>query len=74
MSQNITQMVKNNLLMILNEKKTVTLSGSKKVLALLRGITSKHFSNFYCLNCLHYFRTKNKLEFHKRVKMKISVT
>ena len=73
MSQNITQMVKNNLLMILNEKKTVTLSGSKKVLALLRGITSKHFSNFYCLNCLHYFRTKNKLEFHKRVKMKISV-
>ena len=35
--------------------------------ALLRGITSKHYSNFYCLNCFHSFRTKNKLQFHKRI-------
>ena len=33
----------------------------KKLSALLRGITSKHNSDFYCLNCLHSFRTENKL-------------
>ena len=38
----------------------------KKLSALLRGITSKHNGNFYCLNCLHSFRTKNKPESHKR--------
>ena len=39
----------------------------KKLSALLKGITSKHNSDFYCLNCLHSFRIKNKLESHKRV-------
>ena len=39
----------------------------KKLSALLRRITSKHFGDFYCMNCLHSFRTKNKLESHKRV-------
>ena len=39
----------------------------KELSALLRGITSKHYGDFYCLNCLHSFRTKNKLESHKRV-------
>ena len=38
----------------------------KKLFALLRGITSKHRGDFYCLNCLHSFRTKNRLESHKR--------
>ena len=28
---------------------------------------SKHYSDFYCLNCFHSFRTKNKLESHKKV-------
>ena len=32
-----------------------------------RGITSKNDSDFYCLNCLHLFRIKNKLESHKKV-------
>ena len=32
---------------------------------LLRGNTSKNNGEFYCLNCLHSFRTKNKLESHK---------
>ena len=40
---------------------------SSTLSALLRGITSKHCSDFYCLNCLHSFRTKNKLELHKKV-------
>ena len=34
----------------------------KELPALLRWITSKHDSDFYCLNCLHSFRTKKKLE------------
>ena len=38
----------------------------KKLSALLRGITSKHYDNFYCLNCLYFFRKKNKLESHKK--------
>ena len=40
---------------------------SKKLSALLRGITSKHRGDFYSLNCVHYFATKNKLQSHKRV-------
>ena len=43
------------------------LSCSKKLSALLRGITSKNNDGFYFLNCLHSFRTKNKLEPHKKV-------
>ena len=39
----------------------------KKLLALLRRITSKHYGDFNCLNCLHFVRTKNKFESHKRV-------
>ena len=34
---------------------------------LLRGITSNHYSDFHCLNCFHSYRTKNKLEAHKKV-------
>ena len=39
----------------------------KKLSALLREITAKKIGDFYCLNCLHSFRTKNKLESHKKV-------
>ena len=41
--------------------------GVKKLSALLRGITSKNNRDFYCLNCLHSFRTKSKLKSHKKV-------
>ena len=34
---------------------------------LLRGITSTHKEDFYCLNCFHSYRTKNKLEAHKKI-------
>ena len=37
----------------------------KQLHALLRGLTSKHDGGFYCLNCLHSFRTENKRESHK---------
>ena len=39
----------------------------KKLSALLRGITSKHEGDFYCLNCFHSFRAENKLKKHKNV-------
>ena len=31
-------------------------------------MTSKNNSDFYCLNCLHSFRTTNILELHKKVR------
>ena len=46
----------------------MALSCSKKKLAtLLRGITSKHHGDFYCLNCLYSFRTENKLQSHEKL-------
>ena len=39
----------------------------KKLPALLRGIKSSHNGDFYCINCLHSFRTKNKFKKHKNV-------
>ena len=39
----------------------------KKLFALLRGITSKHYGGFYCLNCFHSFRTENKLNSLEKV-------
>ena len=39
----------------------------KKLSALLRGITSKHDGDFYCLNCFHSYTTKNKLKQHENV-------
>ena len=34
---------------------------------LFRGITSNHDEDFYCLNCLHSFRTDNALKKHERL-------
>ena len=52
----------------------MTLSCSKKLSALLHGITSQHKGDFYCLNCLHSFRMENKLKSHEKVcKKKIFV-
>ena len=39
----------------------------KNLSGLLRGITSVHKEDFDCLNCFHSYRTKNKLETHKKV-------
>ena len=30
-------------------------------------MTSKHHGDFYCLNCLHSFRTENKAKSHEKV-------
>ena len=34
---------------------------------LLKGISSNHDGDFYCLNCFHQYRTKKKLKKHERV-------
>ena len=46
----------------------------KNLSALLGGKTSRNNEDFHCLNCFHLFRTKSKLESHKKyVKIKIFV-
>ena len=39
----------------------------KKLSALLKGTTSKHDGDFYCLNCFHSYRTENILKKHENV-------
>ena len=39
----------------------------KSLSGLLTGITSEHKEDFYCLNCFRSYRTKNKLEAHKKI-------
>ena len=39
----------------------------KSLSALLRGITSNHNGDFYCLNCFHSYSTKEKLKKHEKV-------
>ena len=46
------------------EKKGRHYLAVKKLFTLL---TSKHQGDFYCLNCLHSFRTENKLKSHEKV-------
>ena len=37
-----------------------------KLSVLLRGITSKHHGDFYCLDCLHSLATESKLDSYKK--------
>ena len=39
----------------------------KNLSGLLRGITSNHHGDFYCLNWFRSYRTKSKLELHKKI-------
>ena len=39
----------------------------KNLSGLFKGMTSNHYGDFYCLNCFHSYRTKNKLEAHKKI-------
>ena len=39
----------------------------KTLSGLLRRITSAHKEDFYCLNCLRSYRTRNKFEAHKKI-------
>ena len=39
----------------------------KNISRLLRGITSNHNGNFYCLNCLYSYRTISKIKKHEKI-------
>ena len=39
----------------------------KNLSGLLRGITSNHKEDFYCLNCFYCYNTENKLKAHKKI-------
>ena len=54
------------LLMITDGEKWHYLT-AKNFSGLLRGITSNHCGDFYCLNCFRSYRTKSKLELHKKI-------
>ena len=54
------------LLMIADGKKWHYLT-VKSLSALLRGITSNHKEDFYCLNCFHSYSTKEKLKKHEKL-------
>ena len=64
--QNITQSVKVIFLMIPNGKIWHHIA-EKKPSALLKNGDIYNNDGLYCLNCLHSFKTKNKLESHKKV-------
>ena len=40
---------------------------TKSLSRLFKGITSNHKGDFYCLNCLHSFRTYNILKKHEKL-------
>ena len=61
---NLTREKKVILLMISNGEKWHYLV-IKNLSGLLKGITSNHVGDFYCLNCA--YSTKNKLEKHKKI-------
>ena len=64
--QNLTCDKQVILLMITNGEKWHYLT-VKNLPGLLRGIASTHKEDFYCLYCFHSYRTKHKLESHKKI-------
>ena len=63
---NLTKKKQVILLMISNGEKWHYLT-VQNLSGLLRGITSNHAGEFYCLNCFCAYSTKNKLEKHKKI-------
>ena len=56
-----------NLLMITDGTSNWHYLAVKSISGLLRGITSNHNGDFYCLNCFHSYTTENKLRKHERI-------
>ena len=56
-----------NLLMITDETNNWHYLAVKSISGLLRGITSNHNGDFYCLNCFHSYTTENKLRKHEKI-------
>ena len=40
---------------------------NKNISGILRGITSNHNGDFYCLNCFHSYTSEKKLIKHERI-------
>ena len=55
------------ILLIITDAKKWHYLPVKSLLALFRGITSKHEGDFYYLNCFQSYVTENKLKKHKKV-------
>ena len=66
-SEHSTNLEKQVILLMIPNGKGWHFFELKKLSALLRRITSKKYSDFYCLNCLHSFRTKRKRRSHRKV-------
>ena len=56
-----------NLMMITDETINWHYLALKRISGLLRGITSRHNGDFYCLNCFHSYTTENKLRKHEKI-------
>ena len=56
-----------NLLMIIDGTGNSHYLAVKSISRLLRGITSNHNGDFYCLNCLHSYTMEKKLRKHERI-------
>ena len=55
------------ILLITNDDKNWHYLAVKSLSGLLREITSNHHRDFYCLSCLHSYRTKERLKKHEKV-------
>ena len=64
---NETRNAQANLLIITDGKNNWHYLATKSIPALLRGITSTHNGDFYCLNCFHSYRTLNALKNHEKL-------
>ena len=56
-----------NLLMITDGTSNWHYLAIKNIFGLLRGITSNHNGDFYCLNCLYSYRTKSNLKKREKI-------
>ena len=56
-----------NLLMITDGTDTWHYIAIKKIPALLRGASSTHDGDYYCLNCFHSYRTESSLKKHEEL-------
>ena len=66
-SKNILTQEKQIILLMISDGQKWHYLVVKNLSRLLRGITSNHKEDFYCLNCFHSYRTENKLEAHKKI-------
>ena len=53
--------------MITEGKDTWHYIAIKSIPALLRGVSSTHNGDYYCLNCFHSYRTEGKLRAHEKL-------